>query len=1333
MSFENLAAARDILRSVRAHYPAPLATVAGELLYELSAARPSAMRVFLLEIDLFEVSVAFFAFVQVAQLHQSRLELKRAQEAVRQLRDSDGLTTGSWWGLLRETSRDVGGLPAKTRLAEELARLYYDEAGEAAKPGKLLDLVPGMRNRVKGHTWTLADEQYERHADELLGSVAAYLRYLEFLERYVLFQCLACERDGEGHALDLAELTGDARRSGRLQTTATAALVPGHLYVARRDELQAGHLEASAVLGLHPFVQCHGREARPDAVYLMQALRDGEAELHSAVGGHTFRDAVSGRLARGLLDDLLGLSAGKSGPFAELRDAVAAITREALASPQGRASYRAQAYLVRPRLLRQVENFVESGPGLALLAAPSGMGKTALACYLADRWLLSANATEAVLLVFAHELAAAGESLGHWARRRLGQSLQEAGAIAAKAGGRILVLVDALERARDARELLHEADTLRGSDLPLHFLFTVTESALPLDRRVVPEATGRPTQFVVIPPLNRDEGQKLLALFRGDGAAGAPEELLTTLGTPLLIRLAQESARAGDVTAGQVLLAYAERVVFSDLSRAEFVAQLADRLLEADARAVPAADLARDAWMRAALLSDTPDSPLRGLVRDGILFVEWVPPEGGLPLPGEARIGFTFDLLRDFVVFTRLCRPGGGDTEPLLALAARTGPASPLVGGLRVLVLERLRKAGDTVPEAVVDLLARMAGGPRQALVQELFMTAAGPRLAAPLAALLRALFARLDAEGRGAFLDAARAAFSRLERRGQADQAGALAELAADAAGPDHAERVLPLLCAWARVQLRNVSAGAAATTARRAEEAAKDLPDRSPRVEARACLAEALYLSGRRKEAAEVARQLLDEAADGLSVEAELMQCLAVARVLHEALPEVAGRALARARALADTQGTDHARALAGLAELGMAMGSPKNIGSQRCLDLAEQTLRQARAAGHAALEAEACRLAAWAWQNDPGRELALVEAGLEAAEAARDLAARAELLVRQAHWHLVVGQPRAAATPAQEAADLFDRLQYRERALRLRLRILALGAWELGRPGEALALCREALPGFRDLDMPGEAALAALLIALILCDVGDRAAADDMLAQSQALAQQSGGTPLNYDLVRGRIRQLAGDVEGALAAYAGARAWGVSARYADFVYQPGLHAARLLLDRADRSAEDLNRARTLLQELLVDDTVDRRQRERYDGELALLFARLYVERGQADEARTWLVKADEWFARDPRHRAAPEWQAMRLVLDWTAADRLEQEAAAWAADKSKVREAKAARGKATGLRLGVRKRVRPEVLDVVEKEMAATFSERLQAESYVANHPAVRLLKRYGIGAE
>src|SRR4051812_147043 len=167
---------KEWLVHAREKYPAPLALIASELLYELSAARPNYMRCFLLQIDLFEVGVALFSFIQVAQLHRSGQPLKASEAAVLQLRDNPALCTGHWWGLLRETSRDVHGLPAGSvsGLARELAGIYFDPAGRAAQLGKMLDQVPGLRNRFKGHSWTLPEEQYEAQAKNLLSTVLGY-------------------------------------------------------------------------------------------------------------------------------------------------------------------------------------------------------------------------------------------------------------------------------------------------------------------------------------------------------------------------------------------------------------------------------------------------------------------------------------------------------------------------------------------------------------------------------------------------------------------------------------------------------------------------------------------------------------------------------------------------------------------------------------------------------------------------------------------------------------------------------------------------------------------------------------------------------------------------------------------------------------------------------------------------------------------------------------------------------------------------------------------------------------------------------------------------------
>jgi hypothetical protein len=701
-----LRAAQEVLAGAKERYPAPLAAIASELLYELTAVRPNYMRCFLLEIDLFEVSVAFFSFVQIAQLHRAGAPPAAAEAAVLQVRDNPALCTGHWWGLLRETSRDVLALPAEAiaSASRELAGLYFDPSGNTARLGKMLDRVPGLRNRVKGHTWTLSDQQYQTHACELLGTVTGYLSCLEFLERHVLFQCLHCEPDRDCHAVDIALLMGDARRPRRFQTRFAEALTHGRVYLARKDEIAAERSDPRAVLELHPFVQVRWRDGGSEAVYLLQAMHRDAAELRSIVGADTIACARSAGEAKALLDTLLGRSASAASPFGRFRQAVAAVSRQALASAQGRASYRPEGYYVRQRLLRQVDQFTTSAQAVALLAGPSGMGKTALACYLANRWLLSANETEAVLVVFGNELAGTGEMLDEWIVRRLGFSLQELGETAVRAGAQVLIVIDGLERVRDRQRLLDEAATMHAAagTIPFRFLFTLTESVLPDVLKGANNLAGVAPQLIVIPPLDAGEVRKVYEVCQGaegNGGVRLPTEILACLGTPLLIRLAQASARAGeDVSAGQVLLAYTEQAVFSDLARAEVVNRLADRMIETGARTIPVGELAQDDWMRSALLSDGADAPLRGLVRDGVLFVEWVPSTGGLPVPAEPHIGFTFDQLRDFVVFARLCRLTGPDLLKLAAGIQGAGPPSPLVGGLRFLVLERLGQLSEGAP-----------------------------------------------------------------------------------------------------------------------------------------------------------------------------------------------------------------------------------------------------------------------------------------------------------------------------------------------------------------------------------------------------------------------------------------------------------------------------------------------------------------------------------------------------------------------------------------------------------------------------------------------------------
>jgi hypothetical protein len=865
-----------------------------------------------------------------------------------------------------------------------------------------------------------------------------------------------------------------------------------------------------------------------------------------------------------------------------------------------------------------------------------------------------------------------------------------------------------------------------GEPPPLCFLFTTTETGLPALAADGGLPVGGNLPVLAVPPLDAGEARRVYDLFRQGGGAEPSRELLEALTTPLLLRLAVAalaSEARRDLGAGQVLLAYAERAVFGDLPRTAIVARLAQEMLTTGARTVPVATLTNDSALAPALLADGPEAPLRALIREGILSVERLPVGNGLPLPAEPHVGFTFDYLRDFVLFTRLAGRYENDQAALRDFANKAGPAAPLIGGLRFLIQERLR--GPDPGEAtgrLVALLLSLPPVPQAALLHQLLSLPVAPDL--PLAGLLRAVFSLLNAAGRQAFVDAAAAAFDRLDKRGQVEQAGALCRLTRELGLPAQAATVLPIVLDWSRVQLRALSAAEAAQTARTALEDAHKAGDRSLEVEALVCLEAALEAQAEKEERADVRARLEQEPLAGLSPRAEFAARLWEWLALQRQQQKRAEAGLQRAKELAaGHRARWQAEAL--LAELRHRMEEEKFDRSKEAADLIEEALQAAQRAGYPHLEATARLRAAWHDRRDTARE---VEAGLEAAEAAGSRAARAGLLRVRAHDHILRGRFDEGARDGEEAARLFKDLHYRYRYLKTLQHITAICDWELGRPGRALASWRELLDGLAGLGKFREAALSALLVAEMACDLGKREEAARTLDQARCLAAQVGGQHgLNFDVAEGLLLGLEGRTDEAVATFERARQWGRDVRFLDFMFQPGILAARLLLERRAGDAAALEEARRILNEMLEDPSVTEENRNRYAGELYSLYGLYNLERKAPEEAGLWLEKADRWFADRPNHRAALQWRAVRLLADWVTAANLLEGSAAAAAAKGKV--AVGLQQKAMGLQNKVKNGVEAQVLKPLI-ETARTFADFAEQEAFAENHPARRLLVGHGI---
>ena len=1291
-----LDSARTILERARASYPAPFSILASELLFELSTPAPDWGRVFLLQIDLFEASVAFLSFVQLAELDRRKLPIDAATESVVKLREGAKLSSGHWWAMLRATSQDVrksaeGGLLEPARIASSL--YFSDETGGAARGApafaKLLDAVPNLRNRVKGHAWTLPPEQYAEHARSLLETTSAFLRALSGLEgcaTFVVAQCTA--RGEEDFEIDARFLEGDARRPTRRTLKSKVALSPNRVLLARRGDLEGGAL---LFVDLHPFVQLRKGGDATEGLYLLQALEPKLAELASVAGGARLTCAESVAEAVRRLDSLLSRRSDKRGTGLEaLRSRAKELAVALLASPAASASYDARTYLARPRLAQQLDT-IEQGVGtegagqtrLWLMSAASGSGKTALACHSVERWLSAGRREELVVVALASELLAAGGSLTSWWQQRFGVTPLASCQTAHDAQGSVRLFIDGLDRLVDPALVLEELAVLIGDPaaLSLRVVATATENVADQAFDSLREkGVGDLVHRWSMPPLTPDEARRLYELLSADGS-GTPapklsSEVETLLTSPLLVRLARSLGKqeaAAGLTPGRLLRAHADRTVLADPVRAHVALRLVERILESRKKSIPLSELLDDPTLRSSLLASGEDAPLRTLVREHVLLLDRAPSPGGLPVPSEAQLSFAFDAQLDYLAFASMALRFGHEPASWVAAdPAGDGESKqlfgPLVGGLRIFVVESLLGpgAGDNV-SSLSQLLAGLAPATGEAVLAELLATGLDTAHDQALARLAKAYVERAGEPGTHVLARAATAAFRRLMASGRVVDAVAAAELAGRVVPTSdtvdlrsHATRY----AAWTISAARAVELGRSLVADARAEGDADAL------VRALDALREALEASGVSRDdeeanALESELLALSKQPNVTSASAKIAAMLSQARRASER-KDGSAREEAFAAATETAEAGKH-RALAARVALARATAYADHaLGLSRDVRraAAHEAVHRACALGDPFLEAVACDVAAWVWHVDHSVQSTWIERGLVAASATSALAARARLLDRRGRISLAHGQAVEADSEAQESAALFDQVGHRRHALRTRLHVLAIAAMERGKPGDTkrwwTKLRREASTA--ELGAAFEEALLTLLEAGALCDVGMKQEARALLGELEALrvVHPKPTARINANLVLGRVELLEGHTDTACALWREAKAWGVETKFADFIYQPQLMIARAVFDEVQevkKGATDPARLATSetardsaldeLKSLLENRELGSDNRDRYAGEIRTLLARGLLEKGSLEEAQSWLTDALAWFSAHPEHRAHAEALAIRALL--------------------------------------------------------------------------------------
>ena len=223
---------RNLLRVVTHELPEPVADAGTAFFAEARSSSPDWFRAFHRLIDAFEVSVSFAAITAALSYVRSGVRSASATQAIEALRDQSKLSTGFWWLLLRETLRPFEG--SKDALFwPDLYDLYFRGDGKVQAGARLLDAVPGLRNRLKGHAFTLPAGRYQAVVEEQTPVLEDLLMSLQGLAAYPLVRVMSVEVDAETSLANLEFRVGSSFRAGRFSARLVGQSTPGELVLLR--------------------------------------------------------------------------------------------------------------------------------------------------------------------------------------------------------------------------------------------------------------------------------------------------------------------------------------------------------------------------------------------------------------------------------------------------------------------------------------------------------------------------------------------------------------------------------------------------------------------------------------------------------------------------------------------------------------------------------------------------------------------------------------------------------------------------------------------------------------------------------------------------------------------------------------------------------------------------------------------------------------------------------------------------------------------------------------------------------------------------------------------
>lgn len=702
---------QELAAAVREEYPSSIAVPFADLESELYAGHPNPMRVFSRMIDLFEISVTTAGLTAVASMIANRVPVAgNYARVLRELRENPKLSTGFWWELLRETLS--AALEAREEgFAGELAGLYFSKKGKVSENAALLDSIPGLRNRAKGHSWTMPEEKYEELIHQFLPSLSGWLSMLSIFRRYTLISPQAVVPQ-DGHSLwDVFLLSGNRVKPLLRHLQCAENMRIGGVYLLKSDLLQGtGNCEQPPV-AVSPLLLLRKTGGMVSELFIYQGGDSKKAVYSGSVSSEHVESAEEAQNAQTFLSsgnvENSGFSVRAERLLSPFRESVRELTSAYVKRMLELKIYHPETFVERKKITNQIEAFLSSGLPATLLVGASGLGKTSLMAEIASEWL-ETRTSERVIAVFpADTLPSSGRDLPEWIAAKLcpGKTLEEFSAqleeiLSKKEKFTALIIIEGLDRHSDPQSLLaglmDMAETFKKSRI-FRILGSTTPSVPDNYQRTggdfsadlfyhasfgIKERSHSDPVGITLTALSTDELAEVYAAYQTrpetsplTGFDELTEEMISALSHPLILRMAMEvyqgRALPRKIFGQDMLREYVGKRVFADPRRLDFVSELVDEMISRKTRSMPFEVLRKNPLLRSALVDDRASSPLSSLTEDQVLTLRPSVP-GNLPFPPSFMMEFTFDRVLEYLIFFRIA---GADTAAELT---QKGPADYL-------------------------------------------------------------------------------------------------------------------------------------------------------------------------------------------------------------------------------------------------------------------------------------------------------------------------------------------------------------------------------------------------------------------------------------------------------------------------------------------------------------------------------------------------------------------------------------------------------------------------------------------------------------------------------